>query len=76
MGKPNYDKLETQHIELQLKYQNLEQYFWFCVSSLAGLALYFKFDSFPIAVPVALVIGFVGWYFIADKPFTKDFPGV
>ena len=71
-----YDKLETRHIELQLKFQQLEQLLWTVIALLAGVMIYFNWAGFPVAVPVSLAIGFGGYFLIAERPFTKEFSDV
>ena len=57
--------------ELELKYENLESIAWIVFSVLVAVLAHQEWSNWIVTISLAAGVYFVGWKYIAERPFTK-----
>ncbi len=59
-------------IELKSEYETLEKSFWVTVSFLLAVIAHLLYQDWFLTIGVLLGVFFLGWKFLAKRPFTNN----
>ena len=69
--KKESDEAKKIIITLKKEYETLEKSFWVTVSFLLAVVAYLMYKDWYLAIGVLIGVFFLGWRFLAKRPFTN-----